>query len=142
MSEIWEKNISEWYANSNTSSLKYLDLISSAKPSSQEIANNLAVCYDRICLSSKVSLKHFKLLEEQIQELKAENQRLTKALSDLTREVVENRPLTEKEVKKLVKQIVAQPKLVEQQTIALAEDLRKKIDQVSDLIEQVRHLVS
>ncbi|QED42801.1 ORF1 [Dioscorea badnavirus A] len=142
MSEIWEKNISEWYAKSDTSSLKYLDLISSVSPTNSQLANNLAVCYDRILLSAKVSLKHFKILEEQVEDLKQENKRLTQALVSLTKEVVENRPLTEKEVKKLVKQIVAQPKLVEQQTIKLAEDLQRKLDLVEQLVHQVRKSVS
>nr|AYH52617.1 ORF1 [Dioscorea bacilliform AL virus 2] len=142
MSDIWEKNILTWYATSSTSNLKYLDLAETDNPKKKELANNIAVCYDRICLSSKVHLKHFKILEEQIQELRAENERLTLALKELTKEVIENRPLTEKEVKKLVKQIVAQPKLVEQQTIALAEDLKKKINQVEGLIHRIKDTVS
>lgn len=60
MSNIWEQNIKEWYEKSNTSRLSYLDLATTEKPSTKELAHNISVIYDRVCLSSKVNLKEFR----------------------------------------------------------------------------------
>lgn len=137
MSRRWEEAIEEWYTKSHTSNLAYLDLAENSKPSLKEISNNIAVIYDRTCLSSRVHLKNFKLILEEIENLKTENRRLSTALKNLTKEVVENRPLTERKVEELILKIVAQPKAIEEQTIKLTEELRKRIDQVEKVAQRI-----
>lgn len=84
MSEKWEKAIQEWYEKSHTANLNYLDLSSSVKPSTAKNAHNISILYDRILLSSKVSLKNFKSLSEQISSLEIKIQKLEKGLRSLT----------------------------------------------------------
>ncbi|THU64835.1 hypothetical protein C4D60_Mb01t30640 [Musa balbisiana] len=123
MSEKWEEAIQQWYTSSHTSKLDYLDLAESINPSRKELAHNIAVIYDRTCLSSRVHLKNFKLLIEKNQELEKEVKRLKTSIKTLTTLFSENRPLTKQEVQDLVAEISKQPKLVEEEALRLTQNL-------------------
>ena len=104
MTNIWEQNIKEWYEKSGTSRLNYLDLASTEKPSTKELAHNIAVIYDRVCLSSKVNLKEFRSQQIQIQSLESSVQqlgekikRLEKGINSLTQVFLENNSCSREE---------------------------------------------
>ncbi|XP_028110266.1 uncharacterized protein LOC114308793 [Camellia sinensis] len=69
--------------NTNTSRLSYLDLANTEKPSTKELAHNISVIYDRVCLSSKVTLKEFRSQQLQIQSLEGSVQHLIKKIEKL-----------------------------------------------------------
>ncbi|APB42233.1 ORF1 [Dioscorea bacilliform TR virus] len=116
---------------------EYLDLFIIDKPTNKQLANNLSYLNHQAKLFSRVSLKHFFQLSDEIQQLKAENQKLRRELVNLTKEVVENRPLTEKKVQELVLQIVAQPKEIEQQAVRLTTDLAQKLSRVEAILKRI-----
>ncbi|ABI47981.1 ORF1 protein [Dioscorea bacilliform SN virus] len=120
---------------------EYLDLYIVEKPTNKQLANNLCYLNHQAKLLSRVSLKHFFKLQEEIQELKTENQVLRKHLVNLTKEVVENRPLTEKKVQELVLRIIEQPKEIEQQAVRLTLDLQKKLDRVEAILSRLEGAV-
>lgn len=120
---------------------EYLDLYIVDKPTNKQLANNLCYLNHQAKLLSRVSLKHFFKLQEELQELKAENRRLRKELVNLTKEVVENRPLTEKKVQDLVLRITEQPKEIEQQAVRLTEDLQKKLLRVEEILKKLEGAV-
>ncbi|KAG6503390.1 hypothetical protein ZIOFF_035702 [Zingiber officinale] len=122
MSRRWEIAIQEWYSKSPTANLEYLDL-SKTEPTLKELAHNIAVTYDRVSLSNRINLKNFKQIKEELEVLKSENKRLTQAVKDLTQEILENRPLTERQINNLLAKIVEQPKAVEERAMKLTEDL-------------------
>ncbi|KAG6524818.1 hypothetical protein ZIOFF_014762 [Zingiber officinale] len=129
MSRCWEEHIQEWYTKSHTSNLEYLDLAKTEKhPTKRELAHNISVIYDRVCLSCRVHLKNFKQIQEQLEELKVENQKLGEALKNLTTEVLENKPLTKRQLEDLIIKITEQPKQIEQQALQLSEELKRKIE--------------
>nr|AWD78009.1 hypothetical protein [Grapevine Roditis leaf discoloration-associated virus] len=137
MSEKWEKSIQDWYNNSRTANLEYLDLAEKEKPTNTHLFHNLAVVYDRLNLQSRVNLKNLKNILERIekQELRLEN--LEKSVKNLTKVFVENKPLTTVEVRRLVQEISKQPKLVEQEALRLTEELRLKLERVEVLVKKV-----
>lgn len=126
MSEIWEEEIRKWYLESRTSHLSYLDLAEDKNPSRKEIAHNIAVVYDRTCLSSRVNLRNFKLLLEKTQQLEEKIQKLEKATKTLSALFEDNKPLTKTEVRELVTEISKQPKIVEEEALKLTKDLDQK----------------
>nr|QUN00612.1 hypothetical protein [Grapevine Roditis leaf discoloration-associated virus] len=137
MSEKWEKSIQDWYNNSRTANLEYLDLAEKEKPTNTHLFHNLAVVYDRLNLQSRVNLKNLKNILERIekQELRLEN--LEKSVKNLTKVFVENKPLTATEVRRLVHEISQQPKLVEQEALKLTEELRLKLERVEGIVKKV-----
>ncbi|KAG6485268.1 hypothetical protein ZIOFF_053802 [Zingiber officinale] len=142
MSRRWEEHIQEWYTKSHTSNLEYLDLAKTEKqPTQRELAHNLSVIYDRVCLSCRVHLKNFKQIQEQLEGLKKENQKLSEALKNLTREILENKPLTKRQLEDLIIKITEQPKQREQQVLQLSEELKQKVDKVETLLKKVESWV-
>ena len=121
---------------------EYLDLYIVEKPTNKQLATNLCYLNHQAKLLSRVSLKHFFQLEEEVRSLKAENQVLRKHLVNLTKEVVDNRPLTEKKVQELVLRIIEQPKEIEQQAVRLTIDLQKKLDRVEEILKKLEGAVS
>lgn len=136
MSAIWENSLKAYFEGRSTEP-EYLDLYIVDKPTNKQLATNLTYLNHQEKLFSKVSLKHFYQLHEEIQQLKAENQKLRKDLVSLTREVVENRPLTEKKVQDLVLKITEQPKEIEQQAVRLTKDLASKLDRVEAILRKI-----
>ncbi|KAG6537734.1 hypothetical protein ZIOFF_002830 [Zingiber officinale] len=135
MSRRWEEKIQEWYTKSHTSNLEYLDLAQNKEqPTKRELAHNLSVIYDRVCLSCRVHLKNFKIIQEQLEDIRKENKELKRTLENLTKETIENRLLSEKQLKNIAAE---QPKLTEQQVFKIAEDLQKKLTQVESLLQRV-----
>ncbi|KAG6499749.1 hypothetical protein ZIOFF_039541 [Zingiber officinale] len=138
MSETWEKAIQDWYENSCTSNLEYLDLASTPKVTNNQLAHNLATIYDKTCLSSCVHLKNCKLIIEQTQLLKKEVLKLETALSNLTLVYTENKPLTKQEVRNHVKDVTGNPKLVEEEALTLTEELNKKLERIDELLKDIQ----
>ncbi|KAG6523640.1 hypothetical protein ZIOFF_013505 [Zingiber officinale] len=135
MSRRWEEKIQEWYTKSHTSNLEYLDLAQNKEqPTKRELAHNLSVIYDRVCLSCRIHLKNFKIIQEQLEDIKKENKELKKALENLTKEIIENRPLSERQLKGIVAE---QPQLTEQQVFKISKDLQRKLTQVESLLQRV-----
>lgn len=141
MSVKWEKSV-QAYFESHKPELEYLDLSSLEKPPLKSIAHNLAYLNYQEKLQSKVLLKHLYVIQEKISELEAENKRLRKDLVSLTKEVVENRPLTERKVQELVVNITSQPKEIEQQAVKLTKDLQLKLDRVEDILRRLEGAVT
>lgn len=92
MSEHWEEAIQKWYTESHTANLEYLDLSSSSKVSSNHLAHNLSVIYDKTCLSSRVHIKNLKLLLEKTEALESRVGKLEASITTLTTVLLENRP--------------------------------------------------
>ncbi|KAG6488281.1 hypothetical protein ZIOFF_057040 [Zingiber officinale] len=66
------------------------------------------------------------MIQEQIVELKIENLRLSEALRNLTKELLENKPLTKRQLEDLILKITEKPKQIEQQALQLSEELKQK----------------
>lgn len=137
MSELWEEAIQKWYTDSRTSHLDYLDLAEDKSPSRKELAHNLAVVYDRTCLSSRVNLRNFKLLLEKTQQLDEKIQKLERATKTLSALFKESKPLTKTEVRELVIEIAKQPKVIEEEALKLTQDLDRKILRVEALLTKI-----
>lgn len=137
MSEVWEKSIQEWYLKSRTSNLEYLNLEESSKVTNTQISHNLSVVYDKVCLSSRVHLKYFKSILEQIELLKSENIKILKILKNLQKELQQK-----EEVTTLVKEISKQSKLVEKQALTLTTELNQKLDRVEKLLHKIENWTS
>ncbi|KAG6469582.1 hypothetical protein ZIOFF_070511 [Zingiber officinale] len=71
-------------------------------------------------------------IQEQLEELKKENQKLSEAVRNLTKEVLENKPLTKRQLKDLIIKITEQPKQREQQVVQLSEELKQKVDKATN----------
>ncbi|KAG6487143.1 hypothetical protein ZIOFF_055726 [Zingiber officinale] len=128
MSRQWEEQIQEWYAKSHTSNLEYLDLAkTNKKPTQEELAHNLSVIYDRVCLSCRVHLRNFKQIQEEIEVLKEENHRIIKELATLTTLVVEQKQLKEAVV----------GSIEQNHTDKLAGELTKKLNRVEILLKRI-----
>lgn len=110
----YELSINEWYEKSHTADLKYLDLASNPKTSRKELAHNLAVIYDRVCLGSKVHLKNSKAILLELQNQQNQINSLERKVRELTKHCKENKPLTSTEVRSLTREISKQPKIVVQ----------------------------
>nr|UUL70702.1 P1 [Taro bacilliform CH virus] len=139
MSDRWENAVQEWYS-SRTANLEYLDLSipEDKKPSQKELAHNLSVVYDRVCLSSRVHLKNFKSILERLEALESENRELNHKFLKLQKFIQGLPiPLTGSEVHALVKEIAAQPKLVEEQAIQISQELEKKLERVEHVLKKV-----
>lgn len=130
MSERWKEAIQNWYSQSHTSNLEYLDLATTTKVTSNQIAHNLYVVYDRTCLSARVNLRNFKLLLERCETLAKEVAELRTTLTNLTTVLVETRPLTKQEIIELI----TQPR---REIAKLQESLNQKLEIVELLLQQV-----
>ena len=137
MSERWERSVEEWYEKSKTSRLEHLDLANQQKVSTRELANNISVIYDRLLLFSRVTIKHFKVLEEKQEKLEKEFSKFRILISELTSEVTERKPLSKQEVRELVKEIAAQPKLIEEQSLKIAADLDEKVRRIEESVNKL-----
>ncbi|GKC29799.1 Orf y [Tanacetum coccineum] len=131
-----------------------------SKPTSTDLANNLACVYNHLNLFSKVALKNYnsiskkqKELESRVQscqeklesceELLRKTQSETrKSLQHISTEIQQSKPLTKREVLNLVQEIVEQPKLVEKEALRLTEDLNQKIQKVEHLLHEVKKLIT
>ncbi|WAK97198.1 hypothetical protein [Fatsia badnavirus 1] len=138
MSERWEQSISDWYEKSRTANLEYLDLSSTqSKVTTSDLANNLAVIFDRISLFSRISIKNHKVLLEKFTALEAENRKLKQEVANLSKLVIENQPITKSQVLEITEQISKQPKAIEEQAVKLSLDLKLKLEKVEALIEKI-----
>nr|QJC63473.1 hypothetical protein [Cacao swollen shoot virus] len=137
MSSKWENSIQEWYEKSHTANLEYLDLATTQRVTNNQLAHNLAVTFDRISLGNRVFLKNFKKIQESLLEVEKQVESLDSALKKISKQLRENRPLTEETVKNLVREIAQQPKIVEEQALRLTQELEKKLERVEQLLHQL-----
>nr|QJC63477.1 hypothetical protein [Cacao swollen shoot virus] len=137
MSARWENSIQEWYEKSHTANLEYLDLASTAKVTNNQLAHNLAVTFDRVSLSSRVFIKNLKQIRESIQSLEKQLESVESSIKRVSKQLRENKPLTEEAVRLLVKEIAQQPKLVEEQALSLTQELEKKLERVEKVLNQL-----
>ncbi|GJZ74973.1 Orf y [Tanacetum coccineum] len=129
MSERFEQEIQYWYDNSRTIDPEYIVFNEiSPKPTSTNLANNLACVYSRLNLFSKVALKNYKSISEKQKELESRVQNCQeklesceellrktqsetrKSLQQISTEIQQSKPLTKREVLNLVQEIAEQQK--------------------------------
>ncbi|GJS57556.1 Orf y [Tanacetum coccineum] len=156
MSDRFEQEIQYWYDNSRTVDPEYIVFNeTSPKPTSTDLANNLACVYNRLNLFSKVALKNYKSISEKQKELESRVQNCQeklesceellrktqsetrKSLQQISTEIQQSKPLTKREVLNLVQEIAEQPKLVEKEALRLTEDLNQKIQKVEHLLHEI-----
>lgn len=137
MSERVEKNIEDWYEKTRAKDLEYLDLAETQL----DLAKNLSVIHNKVCLLSKVSLKHFYLLEEENLRTQKEVVKLRQSVQNLEKDFVTHKPLTKAEVRKLVLEISKQPKLIEEEAVRLIEELKKNIGKIEGVLKEVKELI-
>lgn len=161
MSERFEQEIQYWYDNSRTVDPEYIVFNKdSPKPTTTDLANNLACVYNRLNLFSKVALKNFKNISEKQKDLESRVQNCQeklesceellrktqsetrKSLQQISTEIQQSKPLTKREVLNLVQEITEQPKLVEKEALRLTEDLNQKIQKVEHLLHEVKKLIT
>lgn len=151
MSDRFEQSIKNWYQNSRTVNLEYLDL--ETKESLKGISNNISVIYDRLLLHSKVSITEYKSLIETLkqnhleitqtlQESLKEYKKLQQAILQLQKEFLYYKPLTIGDIRSLVEEISKQPKLIEEQATSLIAELKQQIKHVEVLMQEVKRQVS
>nr|QJC63529.1 hypothetical protein [Cacao swollen shoot virus] len=141
MSSRWENSIQEWYEKSHTANLEYLDLASTSKVTNNQLAHNLAVTFDRVSLGNRVFIKNLKQIQESILELHTRVDTVEVALRRLTKLFKENKPLSEFEVKRLVKEIAQQPKIVEEQALRISQELELKLKEVEKLLHNLGQVI-
>nr|ASG91842.1 ORF1 [Cacao swollen shoot virus] len=137
MSARWENSIQEWYEKSHTANLEYLDLATTSKVTNNQLAHNLSVTFDRISLGNRVFIKNFKQIQESILEVHRKIESVESSVKKIQKQLRENKPLTEGEVRNLVKEIAQQPKIVEEQALRLTQELEAKLDRVEKLLHQL-----
>ncbi|AFM82588.1 hypothetical protein [Cacao swollen shoot CD virus] len=137
MSSRWENSIQEWYEKSHTANLEYLDLASVSKVTNNQIAHNLAVTFDRLNLGNRVFIKNLKQIQESLVEVNTRIDTLEVGLRRLTKQLKENKPLTEPEVRRLVGEIAQQPKIVEEQALKISQELEQKLAEVEKLLRNL-----
>nr|QJC63486.1 hypothetical protein [Cacao swollen shoot CD virus]QJC63491.1 hypothetical protein [Cacao swollen shoot CD virus] len=137
MSSRWENSIQEWYEKSHTANLEYLDLASVSKVTNNQIAHNLAVTFDRLNLGNRVFIKNLKQIQESLAETNTRIDTLEVGLRRLTKQLKENKPLTEQEVRRLVGEIAQQPKIVEEQALKISQELEQKLAEVEKLLHNL-----
>lgn len=137
MSDKWEEAIQQWYTSSHTSKLDYLDLAETINPTRKELAHNISVVYDRTCLSSRVSLKNFKLILEKLRDLEIEVKRVGDSNKILTKLFLESGPLSKQEIHDLVIKVARQPKIAEKEAQRLSQDLDRKLQRVEHLLSKI-----
>jgi len=95
MSNKFEKSIQEWYNNSPTADLGYLNLPSQPKTSDylNTITNNISVLYEHQNLSSRNTFKYFEILVKQNQDLLKLLKEYRQELSVLQEQLKELKPV-------------------------------------------------
>jgi len=142
MTEKFERSIKEWYENSRTANLEYLDLAENPKNKDylKTICNNTSVIFDRLSLFSKVAVKNFHELKNQNLELIQKVEKLTIRIKILEHQKAPE-PLTQNEVRKLVFEISQQPKFAEEQVLRIATELELKLNRVEQLLQEIKNFL-
>lgn len=138
----YEQAIRDWYDKSRTADLTYLDL--ETKPTLSHLSNNLDVTYDRLNLLSRVHLKHDYEVQqrlrdqgEQISKILADQRKILKAISSLQIEVVNLKPLTINQVKKLVEELIKEPKEIEKKTEILLLNTQLQVRKIEEITTKI-----
>lgn len=138
----FEQAIQEWYDKSKTADLSYLDL--ETKPSLAQLSNNTLVVYDRLNLLSRVHLKHdhevqLRLKDQgnQIEKILANQRKILKAISSLQVEVVNLKPLTISQVRKLVEELIKEPKEIERKTEELLLSTQTQVRKIEEITTKI-----
>lgn len=138
----FEQAIQEWYDKSKTADLSYLDL--ETKPSLAQLSNNTLVVYDRLNLLSRVHLKHdhevqLRLKDQgnQIEKILANQRKILKAITSLQVEVVNLKPLTISQVRKLVEELIKEPKEIERKTEELLLSTQIQVRKIEEITTKI-----
>ncbi|QBA88841.1 ORF1 [Aglaonema bacilliform virus] len=123
MSRRWEESVNEWYTKSHTANLEYLDLSVNKNPTQKELGHNLSVIYDRVCLSSRVHLKNFKKLIEELSSLEEKWKQFQQKLQKL-------------------ESLFREPKLTEQQSLKSLEIILEKLEKIEKRLQKIEAWVS
>lgn len=109
---------------------------------------NLEFTHSRVGLSARIAIKYFhsisdklKEQEEQLKTISATQRKIQKQLKTLEGELEQHRPLSRTDVQQLVKEIAQQPKLVEAEALKLTQDLERKLQEVKDLLKDVKQVL-
>ncbi|GJU81716.1 Orf y [Tanacetum coccineum] len=159
MSERFEQEIQYWYDNSRTVDPEYIVFNeTSPKPTSTDLANNLACVYNRLNLFSKVALKNYKSISEKQKELESRVQNCQeklesceellrktqsetrKSLQQISTEIQQSKPLTKREVLNLVQEIAEQPNQEAHHRMSLAN--QKATTEYQEAIQATEDLES
>lgn len=145
----FEKEIQEWYDKSLSSNLHYLDLATTTKPSNSDLANNIGTIYCNLNLLSRVHLKHDHQVQQRLREqdskisdLIKDQRKILKAIASLQTEVVNLHPLTVFQVRKLVEELIQEPKEIEKKTAQLLEQTQLQIQKVEEITAKILHDLS
>ncbi|GJR13843.1 Orf y [Tanacetum coccineum] len=130
----------------------------SLKPTTTDLANNLACVYNRLNLFSKVSLKNYKSISEKQKELESRVQNCQeklesceellrktqsetrKSLQQISTEIQQSKPLTKREVLNLVQEIAEQPNQEAHHRMSLAN--QKATTEYQEAIQATEDLES
>ncbi|AHX37577.1 hypothetical protein [Blackberry virus F] len=106
---------------------------------------NLEFTHSRVGLSARIAIKYFhsisnqlKEQEEQLKTVAATQKKIQKQLKSLEGELEQHRPLSRTDVQQLVQEIAQQPKLVEAEALRLTQDLERRLNEVKDLLGEVK----
>lgn len=134
--ERCEQSIIEWY--NKTRSLEYLHLFETTQPNSSELASNLEVVHNKVCLLSKVSLKHFLQLEEENKGLKRTVDQLKSAIAGLERDLVKQKSVSKEEVKTILLEVTEQTKIANEKILRESKQTKQSIQKVEELLKEIR----
>lgn len=153
MTDRFEQDIADWYRNSRTVNLEYLNLEEPQKVKLSVLNNNISCIYDKLLLQAKVCILRFHQILENQKELQLRletceefirktQSETRKSLQQISSEIHHSPPLTKHQVLDLVQEIAIQPKLVEKEALKLTEDLNLKIQKVEHLLHEVKALLT
>nr|QIM56920.1 ORF1 protein [Cacao swollen shoot virus] len=144
MSDRFEESIQQFYDKERIAATELINISSGDRVTNKDLGNNLDFCLKHLILLSRVCLKQFHKIEERQEDLVKKVESLTGEVAKLRtfseavqRTLQSQKPLTGPEVRKLVKEIAQQPKLVEEKALEISASLDKKLDKVEQLINHM-----
>ncbi|KAG6477907.1 hypothetical protein ZIOFF_061339 [Zingiber officinale] len=81
-------------------------------------------------------------ISQNLQDLLKEQKKIQQAVLQLQKEILQQTPLTAKDIKELVLEVTKQPKLIEEKALALAEESKRQIKQIKEIMHEVKRQVN
>lgn len=127
MTDRFEQDIADWYKNSRTVNLEYLNLEENKTVKLSVLQNNISVIYDKLLLFAKISIRRFHQVLDNQKKLQLRLETCEELLKKTQSE-------TKQSLTQISTEIHKQPKLAE-------EDLKLQVQRVESLLQEIKTLL-
>lgn len=127
MTDRFEQDIADWYKNSRTVNLEYLNLEENKTVKLSVLQNNISVIYDKLLLFAKISIRRFHQVLDNQKKLQLRLETCEELLKKTQSE-------TKQSLTQISTEIHKQPKLAE-------EDLKLQVQRVESLLHEIKTLL-